>query len=87
MNDALAVLDQRPQPGKPRTYEFPSFERDTLENGLTVIKANVPGRPLLQAQLLIRGDAGGGATTEDSRSAGATVLTARAMSANELVGP
>jgi predicted Zn-dependent peptidase len=80
MNDTLAVLDQRPQPGEPREYDFPNFERGTLANGLTVIRAHVPGRPLLQAQLLVRGDASGGATTEAAELAGATVLTARAMS-------
>ncbi|MEA2026579.1 MAG: pitrilysin family protein, partial [Chloroflexota bacterium] len=80
MNDALKVLDQRPQPGQPREYDFPSFERLTLDNGLTVIRAHVPGRPLLQAQLLVRGDAGGGATSEAPEYAGATRLAARAMS-------
>jgi zinc protease len=76
----LAVLDQRPQPGQPRHYDFPAFERTTLENGLTVVRCHVPGRPLLQAQLIVRGDAGGGATSEAPAQAGATVLTARAMS-------
>ena len=80
MNDALAVLDQRPRPGQPRNYDFPGFEREKLDNGLTVIRAHVPGRPLLQTQLLVRGDAGGGATNEAAEQAGATVMTARAMS-------
>ncbi len=80
MTDALKVLDKRPQPGQPREYDFPSFERGTLDNGLTVIRAHVPGRPLLQAQLLVHGDAGGGATSEAPEHAGATRLTARAMS-------
>jgi zinc protease len=80
MSDPLAILDVRPQPGQPRTYDFPAFERSTLDTGLTVIRCHVPGRPLLQAQLIVRGDAGGGATSEDPARAGATVLTARAMS-------
>ncbi len=80
MNDSLAVLDQRPLPGKPRAYDFPSFDRTRLDNGLSVIRAHVPGRPLLQAQLLVRGDAGGGATSEAPEHAGATVLAGRAMS-------
>ena len=80
MNDTLAVLDQRPGPGQPREYDFPDFERATLANGLTVIRTHVPGRPLLQAQLLVRGDAGGGGTSEAAEHAGATALTARAMS-------
>ena len=75
----LAVLDTRPSPGTPRDYDFPDFEREQLANGLTVIKAHVPGRPLLQAQLIVRGDSGGGATSEAAEQAGATVLAARAM--------
>ena len=80
MSNPLAILDQRPQPGRPRDYDFPAFERTTLENGLTILRCHVPGRPLLQAQLIVRGDAGGGATSEDPALAGATMLTARAMS-------
>lgn len=80
MTDPLAVLDTRPVPGQPRHYDFPSFERGTLENGLTVIRCHVPGRPLLQAQLIVRGDAGGGATSEAPAQAGATALMSRAMS-------
>ncbi|HSM33268.1 MAG TPA: pitrilysin family protein [Anaerolineae bacterium] len=80
MSDRLAVLDQRPLPGTPRAYDFPAFGRSRLDNGLTLIRAHVPGRPLLQAQLLVRGDAGGGATSEPPTHAGVTVLAARAMS-------
>jgi predicted Zn-dependent peptidase len=76
----LSVLDQRPAPGVPRDYDFPAFDREELANGLTLIRAHVPGRPLLQAQLIVRGDSGGGATSEAAAQAGVTVLTARAMS-------
>lgn len=79
MSDPLAILDQRPAPGEPRTYDFPDFERSRLGNGLTLIRCHVPGRPLLQAQLVIPGDVGG-ATGESAAQAGATVLAARAMS-------
>jgi len=75
----LSVLDRRPGPGSPRAYRFPSFERVSLPNGLGVIRAHVAGRPLLQAQLVVRGDAGGGAVSEDLLHAGATVLMAQAM--------
>jgi predicted Zn-dependent peptidase len=44
-----------------------------------VIACHLPGRPLLAAQLVIRGDAGGGATGEPAELGGVTVLTARAM--------
>jgi zinc protease len=80
MSDHLAVLDKRPLPGEPRAYDFPDFERSHLDNGLTIVRCHVPGRPLLQAQLIVRGDAGGGATSEDPALAGVTMLTARAMS-------
>jgi predicted Zn-dependent peptidase len=76
----LAILDRRPSPGRPRDYEFPRFERASLPHGLTVIRAHVPGRPLLQAQLLVRGDSGGGASSERAELAGVTALQARAMS-------
>jgi zinc protease len=80
MSDALSVLETRPQPGKPRDYEFPDFERERLTNGLTIIRAHVPGRPLLQAQIIFGGDAGGGATHEIAERAGVTLLAARALS-------
>jgi zinc protease len=76
----LGVLDRRPGPGAPRQYDFPDFERSRLGNGLTILCAHVPGRPLLQAQLVVHADAGGGAAREDPRSAGVTLLTARALS-------
>ncbi len=80
MTDPLGILDQRPQPGEPREYDFPAFDRSGLDNGLSVVRCHVPGRPLLQAQLIVRGESGGGATSEDPERAGATVLTARALS-------
>jgi predicted Zn-dependent peptidase len=75
----LSVLDVRPGPGAPRRYDFPDFRRSRLDNDLEVILAHVPGRPLLQAQLIVRGEAGGGATPEPGAVAGATLLSARAM--------
>ena len=68
-----------PRPAAPRPYDFPDFVRTTLPNGLQVIACHLPGRPLLAAQLVIRGDAGGGATGEPAELGGVTVLTARAM--------
>lgn len=76
---ALGVLDMRPVPAAPREYHFPPFERHVLASGMTVTTAHVPGRPLLLAQLIIRGDAGGGAAAEPSKLGGVTVLTARAL--------
>jgi zinc protease len=71
----LSVLETRPQPGPPREYHFPRFERSRLANGLTVISAHVPGRALLAAQLIFPG----GAWTEPADRGGVTLLTARAM--------
>jgi zinc protease len=79
MND-LGVLDRRPGAGQPRAYDFPDFERLRLPGGLTLLCAHVPGRPLLQAQLIVGGGADGGATSEPAAQAGVTVLTARALS-------
>lgn len=79
MND-LSVLDRRPGAGQPRDYDFPDVERSTLPGGLTLLRAHVPGRPLLQAQLIVRGDAGGGAVSEEPALAGVSVLAARALS-------
>jgi zinc protease len=76
--DPLEHLDQRPVPGAPRDYRFPAFERSTLDNGLTLLTAHVPGRPLLVANLLLHGS-GSGVTGEPAEQAGATVLAARAM--------
>ena len=68
-----------PSPGAPRAYHFPAFRRARgSTNGLEVILAHVPGRPLLPAQLIVRGEAGGGASSEAADQAGVTVLTARA---------
>lgn len=71
----LSVLDTRPGPGRPREYRFPRFERFRLSNGLTVVHAHLPGRPLLAAQLLLPG----GGWTESPTESGVTVLTGRAM--------
>ena len=71
----LSALDTRPGPGKPREYHFPHFERFKLSNGLTVLYANVPGRALIAAHLLIPG----GGWTEPAEQGGITVLTSRAM--------
>ncbi len=75
----LSILDTRPGAAAPRRYDFPAFERAALPNGLQVIACHVPGRPLLAAQLIIRGDSGGGATGEPAELGGVTVLTARTM--------
>jgi zinc protease len=69
------ILSARPSPGQPRTYAFPNFERTVLASGLQVITVNLPNRPLVSANLLIRR----GASDEPADLAGATIITARAM--------
>ena len=70
------VVATRPVPGAPRPYEFPSFERMRLSNGLTVLTVDLPGRALVSATLVFRN----GAADEPPEHAGATVLAARALS-------
>ena len=68
----LAYLARRPGAGTARPYDFPAFTRGVLDGGLTVVACHVPGRPLLSAQLIIRGDTGGGATSEPAALGGVT---------------
>ena len=70
------VVATRPTPGTPRPYEFPAVQRFQLSNGLRVILADLPGRPLVSASLVIRN----GSADEPPAHAGATVLAARALS-------
>lgn len=73
MTDLVAT---RPVPGTPRPYEFPSFRRDRLSNGLRLITVPLPGRPLVSASLILAN----GVADEPADEAGATVLAARALS-------
>ena len=70
------VVATRPTPGTPRPYDFPTVERFHLSNGLRVIVADLPGRPLVSASLVLRNGAG----DEPPAHGGATVLAARALS-------
>lgn len=70
------VVAERPVPGPPRSYEFPAVAMDRLSNGLTVLIADLPGRPLVSATVVVRG----GAALEPAADAGSTVLAARALS-------
>ena len=47
---AVQVVSTRPTPGTPRPYDFPDVERTRLANGLSLIVANLPGRPLVSRQ-------------------------------------
>jgi zinc protease len=72
LEDILAV---RPSPGVPRAYQFPPFERVVLPSGMQVLTVNVPGRPLISANLIVRQ----GASDEPALLGGITVLAARAL--------
>jgi zinc protease len=70
------VVAERPRPGAPRPYEFPSVDSHQLSNGLSILIANLPGRPLVSASVVVLG----GAAAEPAELAGSTVLAARALS-------
>jgi len=69
------VIAERPTPGAPRGYEFPAVASHRLSNGLSLLIANLPGRPLVSATMTVVG----GAAEEPADEAGATVLAARAL--------
>lgn len=70
------VVADRPIPGTPRPYLFPAIATHRLANGLTILVADLPGRPLISASLIMLN----GAADERAEFAGATVLAARALS-------
>ncbi len=70
------VVAERPIPGTPRPYHFPAVTTHRLSNGLTILLADLPGRPLVSASLIMAN----GAADESAETAGATVLAARALS-------
>ncbi len=69
------VIAERPVPGTPRPYDFPAVAETRLASGLRVLVANLPGRPLVSASLVLPN----GAADEPADEAGATVLAARAL--------
>lgn len=79
------TISERPQPGDPRPYEFPSTERFTLGNGLRVIVAPMPRLPLVSILAVV--DAG--ASGDGAGNEGLASLTAAALAegAAERDGP
>jgi zinc protease len=69
------VVAERPTPGLPRPYDFPAVTRAQLDNGLTVLVADLPGRPLTSASLVLPV----GAVDEPDEVGGSAVLAARAL--------
>jgi zinc protease len=75
MSAEVRIVAERPTPGTPRPYEFPTVARTRLSNGLTVAVVDLPGRPLVSGTLVLAN----GAIDEPDADAGATVLAARAL--------
>jgi zinc protease len=69
------VVAERPRPGAPRSYDFPAVTSRRLPNGLSIVIADLPGRPLVSASMILVG----GSVEEPAARAGATVLAARAL--------
>ena len=70
-----SVIAERPVPGTPRPYDFPAVAETRLASGVRVLVANLPGRPLVSASLVLPN----GAADEPADEAGSTVLAARAL--------
>ncbi len=65
----------KPQPGPPRNYRFPHFDRRTLSNGIQVLVASVAKLPLVSVLALIEA----GASVEPEGKQGVAALTARLL--------
>src|SRR5579862_7728512 len=68
-------MTARPEPGAPRPWTFPAFERREVAGGRT-LTAHLPGKALAVTSLVI--DAG--AVLEPKAQAGVSEIVARAMS-------
>jgi zinc protease len=69
------VIAERPAPGTPRPYAFPAVTRNQLDNGLTILVVDLPGRPLVSAVLILPI----GAADEPASDGGSAVLMARSL--------
>ena len=65
----------RPQPGPPRDYHFPAFERRALANGMRLIVAPVPKLPVVSMMAIVNA----GAACDPPGREGLAQLTARAL--------
>ena len=69
------LIADRPAPGPPRPWHFPSFERRTVEGG-RLLACHIPGRPLAVVSLVF----GAGATAEPAGSEGVAQVLADVLS-------
>ena len=65
----------KPQPGPPRDYRFPRFDRRSLSNGIQILVAPVAKLPLVSVLVL----AEAGAAAEPAGKHGVAALTARLL--------
>ena len=65
----------RPEPGPPRAYRFPRFERGLLANGIKLVVAPVPKLPVVSMMAIVEA----GATCDPIGREGLAELTARAL--------
>ncbi|AHG88452.1 peptidase M16 domain protein [Gemmatirosa kalamazoonensis] len=65
----------RPEPGAPRPYHFPRFERRTLPNGLRLVVAPAHKLPVVTVAAVVRA----GASSDPEGREGLASLTARAL--------
>jgi zinc protease len=65
----------KPQPGAPRDYQFPHFDRRTLSNGIKILVAPVAKLPLVSVLALVEA----GASVEPAGKHGVAALTARLL--------
>lgn len=65
----------RPQPGPPRPYRFPSFERASLGSGAGLLVAGIPKLPIVTVTVVVNA----GAETDPRGKEGLAQLTARCL--------
>ena len=70
-----STAEPKPQPGLPRDYRFPHFDRRTLSNGIQVLIAPVAKLPLVSVLVLVEA----GASVEPAGKHGVAALTARLL--------
>jgi predicted Zn-dependent peptidase len=69
------LVGERPAPGEPLPWSFPSFERHDVAGG-RVIACHLPGKPLAVVSLVLSA----GAMSEPAEQEGVALLLARALS-------
>ncbi|MEX2325296.1 MAG: hypothetical protein WD553_00780, partial [Gemmatimonadaceae bacterium] len=65
----------RPQPGPPRPYSFPRFERASLDNGAGLLVAEIAKLPVVTVTVVVNA----GAETDPRGKEGLAQLTARCL--------